>query len=282
MSISEFKVIFFWEYIHRFWARFMGIVFAVPFLWFLWNKQFPKWLIKRLGIVVSLAAAAATFGWIMVASGLNDDTRTWVSAYKLIIHLGLASTLLGYLFWTYLLAAQPQRQDCHFAAQQRFGIIVTFVLVVQILFGGLMAGMRAGLIHPYFPLFVEGNRFWSIFSDTSQFNLSAINDYESSLYIKGIVQILHRSTAYILVSLLLLFIVRLVKKPISARLFNGSVSLGVIVGIQFFLGVLTIVNSIGNIPVAYGSIHQGVALLLFLNMLFVLYQMTPNRTKYIV
>ena len=278
MTLSEFKVIFFWEYIHRFWARMMGLVFVVPFVWFVWKKWIPRWLMLRLGVVIALATAA-TFGWIMVASGLNDDSRTWVSAYKLIIHLSLATTLLGYLFWTYLLAAQPQRVDYHFATQKRFGVWVTGVLLVQILFGGLMAGMRAGLIHPYFPVFVHGAGFWSVFANSDGLTLAALNDYEPSLYVKGIVQLLHRSTAYLLVGLLLVFVVQLLRRQVSRKLYNGSLALGFVVVVQFLLGVLTIVNSIGRIPVSYGSIHQAVALLLFVNMLFVLYQMTPKRAN---
>ena len=101
MSLSEFKIIFFWEYIHRLWARLMGLVFLFPFLYFLWKKYLPKWLVKRLGVVIALAALEALMGWIMVKSGLNEDTRTWVSAYKLVAHLSIATILLGYLFWTW-------------------------------------------------------------------------------------------------------------------------------------------------------------------------------------
>ena len=121
MTLSEFKVIFFWEYFHRLWARTLGFVFLFPFLFFLLKKQIPNWLLKRLGITVGLAAVVATFGWIMVASGLNTDNRTWVSAYKLVGHLSLATILFAYLTWTWFLARQPKTNDTHLAKFRRFG-----------------------------------------------------------------------------------------------------------------------------------------------------------------
>ena len=81
MTISEFKSIYFWEWFHRLWARSMGLIFFFPFVFFVYKKWLPSWLLKRLSIVIALAALAGTFGWIMVASGLNEDNRTWVSAY---------------------------------------------------------------------------------------------------------------------------------------------------------------------------------------------------------
>ena len=101
MSMADFKFIYFWEYIHRLWARLMGFAFIVPFLYFSIKKRLSSRLKKNLGIVVLLAALAATFGWIMVASGLIE--RPWVNAYKLSIHLLIAFSVFGYLWWTWLM-----------------------------------------------------------------------------------------------------------------------------------------------------------------------------------
>ena len=274
MTLSEFKVIFFWEYIHRLWARFMGFVFLFPFLFFLWKGWLPKWLVRRLGVVILLAMGAATFGWIMVASGLNEDNRTWVSAYKLVGHLSIATALFGCLFWTYLRAIQNQVRDAHLASLRKFAWGVAALLFVQIAFGGLMAGMRAGLIHPYFPFFVEGERLLSILGAGD----ADFVNYESSAYVKGFVQILHRATAYLLVVVMILFVRKTWKAEISQKLRLGTYGLLGILGIQFSLGVLTVINSIGSIPIAYGALHQGVALILLINLLFVIYQLTERRT----
>jgi len=269
MSLSEFKWIYFWEYFHRLWARSMGFIFIFPFLYFLGKSMMPTWLIKRLGVVILLAMLAATFGWIMVASGLNEDTRTWVSAYKLVGHLMIATTLFGYLFWTWLKAQYPNTSDSHLEDFKRFSLILTVLVIVQIAFGGLMAGMRAGLIHPHFPFFVQGDRFISALGANSG---GDIIDYESSIQIKAWVQVLHRLMAYVLSGLIIYFFVKLGKNAISKRLNNGRYLLITMLVIQFLLGILTIINAYGSIPVVYGFLHQGGALVLLAIMLFINYQ----------
>ena len=272
MTLSEFKVIYFWEYMHRLWARFMGFVFLLPFLFFLWKKWMPGWLIRRLGIVILLAMGAATFGWIMVASGLNEDNRTWVSAYKLVGHLSIATALFGYLFWTHVKASQPTVRDAHLHHLRRFAWGVTGVLLLQIVFGGLMAGMRAGLIHPYFPFFVEGERLLSVLGAGD----ADVLNYESSAAMKGYVQVLHRGMAYILVVVMILFGRKVLANPISTRLRKGTYALLGLLGLQFLLGVLTVINCFGRVPILYGALHQGVALILLATLLYVLYQLTER------
>ncbi len=277
MTLSEFKFIYFWEYFHRLWARLMGFAFILPFAFFLVKGWLPKWLLKRLGIVIGLAALAATFGWVMVASGLNDDARTWVSAYKLITHLGIATILFGYLFWTWLMARQPLRTDAGLVQLKQLAWITTAVLLVQILFGGLMAGMRAGLLHPYWPMFVEGERLlWALGGSVSAENFV---NYEASAYVKAIVQIIHRVAAYALVALIGFFAWRAFQRPISQRLRRGVILLLGLVGVQFILGVLTVINSVGRIPIDYGVLHQGAALLLFVSMLYVNYQFVSHKHR---
>ncbi len=99
MNLDDFKFIYFWEYIHRFWARIMGFVFLFPFLYFLVKGYLDKALLKKLSIVIFCALLAATFGWIMVASGLVE--RPWVNAYKLSIHLMIAFSVYVALLWTF-------------------------------------------------------------------------------------------------------------------------------------------------------------------------------------
>ena len=267
MDLSGFKVIYFWEYFHRLWARTLGFVFLFPFLFFLWKKQIPNWLLKRLGITVGLAAIVATFGWIMVASGLNADNRTWVSAYKLVGHLSLATILFGYLTWTWFMARQPLTKDGNLAKFKRLGWGLAGVLMVQIIFGGLMAGMRAGLIHPYFPFFVEGERLVRALQGASD-----LVDYEGNASVKAFVQILHRSTAYILSALIVYFFIKIRKEKISNQLNLGNNLLMVMLVIQFALGILTIINCFGRVPLVYGAMHQAGALILLGFLLYVNYQ----------
>jgi cytochrome c oxidase assembly protein subunit 15 len=268
MDLSGFKVIFFWEYFHRLWARTLGFVFLFPFLFFLRTMQIPKWLLKRLGMTVGLAAIVATFGWIMVASGLNDDKRTWVSAYKLVGHLSLATLLFGYLLWTWFLARQEKTFDHHLVKFRRFSWLLVGVLFFQIILGGLMAGMRAGLIHPYFPIFVEGDRLMGIL----QGKAGDIIDYEQSAYVKAVVQIFHRFTAYLISGLIIYFFIKIKKETISPLLKKGNLMLLGMLILQFLLGVMTIINCFGKVPIMYGSLHQAGALVLFGILLYVNFQ----------
>lgn len=279
MSISEFKVIFFWEYFHRLWARMMGFAFLFPFLFFLFKKRLSGRLIRRLSVVILLAMCAATFGWIMVASGLNDDSRTWVSAYKLIIHLGIATTLIAYLYKTYLISLDDQK-ELRFRflipfftkinlkgdklSSFKFGRIILVVLFIQILLGGLMAGMRAGLIHPHFPLFVNFDRFVLALEAINQSIETEIVNYEPSSSIKAIVQIFHRSMAYILLIISAIYGIYLQRRNLLNKY---SKTFLIVLAIQFLLGVLTIINCFGSVPVFYGAAHQAVALVLLLSLL---------------
>jgi len=276
MTLSGFKVIYFWEFFHRLWARTLGFVFLFPFLFFLWTKQIPNWLLKRLGITVGLAAIVATFGWIMVASGLNTDNRTWVSAYKLVGHLSLATILFGYLIWTWFMARQPITEDYHLTRFKKIGWSIAGVLMLQIVFGGLMAGMRAGLIHPYFPFFVEGERFLGALNGST----ADIVDYEGSASIKAFVQILHRSMAYILSAMIIYFFIKIRKEKISSKLSMGNSLLLGMLGIQFLLGILTIVNCFGRVPLAYGAMHQAGALILLAILLYVNFQFKYRKSTY--
>ena len=279
MDLKEFKVIFFWEYFHRLWARMMGFAFLFPFLFFLFKKRLTKRIIRRLGVVILLAMCAATFGWIMVASGLNDDSRTWVSAYKLIIHLGIATTLIAYLYKTYLISLGEARGkdfklftpilnnstiNINKLGAYKFGRILLLVLFVQILLGGLMAGMRAGLIHPHFPVFVNFDRFLLALDSINQSIESEIVNYEPSSSIKAFVQAFHRAMAYALIIISVIYGFFLKKRGLLNR--YSKVYLGVLT-VQFLLGVLTIINCFGSVPVFYGAAHQAVALILLMSLL---------------
>lgn len=274
MQLSEFKFIYFWEYFHRLWARTIGIVFLIPFLFFLFKKWIPKWLLKNLGIVIFLASLEAVFGFIMVASGLNDDSRTWVSAYKLVGHLTIGTVLLAYLYWTWLKTSQPMSTDNQFFHLRKSTWAILGVLFLQIAFGGLMAGMRAGLLHPHFPWFVEGGRLIHALSATAEAN---VIDYESSSFIKAIVQILHRATAYILTIMIVAFYFKSKKLALSFKLKRANQLLIIMLIIQFLLGVFTVINCVGSIPLIYGVLHQLGAMLLLMIILFIHYQLIPGK-----
>ena len=166
-------------------------------------------------------------------------------------------------------------RDRHLGKYRKLGWIITGVLLVQIVFGGLMAGMRAGLIHPYFPMFVKGSQLWEALSATEVINNAV--DYEPAQSVKAFVQILHRGTAYLLSALIIFFSIRLLREQISDRLRTANFYLLGILAIQFLLGVLTIINCFGKVPIAYGAMHQAGALLLLACLLFTTYQLKANN-----
>ncbi len=271
MTLSEFKFIFFWEYFHRLWARLIGFVFLFPFIFFVIKKWIPKWLMKSLGIVIILAIIEATFGWIMVSSGLNEDDRTWVSAYKLIIHLGVATILLGVLFWSWWRSMGKTESDGGLVYLRRFAWLLATLIFVQIIFGGLMAGMRAGLVHPYFPIFVNGDNILNSLNNSGV--QGDILNYEPNVKVKTYVQILHRSMAYLICFLVGLFYFKAMNFHLSVSLKRNVNMLVTLLVTQFLLGILTVINCLGSVPLFYGVAHQAVALILFCSVITVLFQL---------
>src|SRR5690606_18764030 len=145
MDMRQFRFIYFWEYIHRLWARLMGFVFAIPFVYFLIRRALSGRLIRRLGVVILLAALAAVFGWIMVASGLQD--RPWVNAYKLTVHLSLGVSLFLFLFYTWLEERGYRRLVVHAGWRRTMGWLI-LLTIVQLVLGGTVSGMKAALAYP--------------------------------------------------------------------------------------------------------------------------------------
>ncbi len=278
MTLSEFKFIYFWEYFHRLWARFIGVVFVIGLVVFLLLKKIDNKLLIQLLIVFGLAMLEAVFGIIMVYSGLGDDTRTWVSAYKLIIHLIIATLIFSYLFYVYLCYTQKNTADTHLPLSlKRLSSIIIVLIILQILFGGLMAGMRAGLVHPYFPVFVHGSNMINALQSPAPQTLDEIGDYEKSVYIKAVIQIVHRTMATFLLVLIGWFLYQLSKLNFSETMKKARTFFAVMIVLQFTLGVITILLSIGRIPPFWGTVHQCAALILLLSSIYVRYQMLEKK-----
>lgn len=265
MSLPEFKFIYFWEYFHRLWARLMGLVFAIPFFIF-WRKGWiNRVLMRRLAIVIGLAALAASFGWIMVASGLVN--RPWVNAYKLTLHLSIGLTLYGYLFWTTLGTFYPKRGMVRDNNVSKWAKIMTVVLTLQIVLGGIMSGMKAGLFYPTWPD-MNGEFIPAILFDAAQWNVDNFVHYDSAPFMSALVQALHRLTAYALTIIVLIYFFN-TRKLVAPGVFHRWLYLLItLLGIQVTLGILTVINCIGFVPVGLGVLHQAGALLLLTAALF--------------
>lgn len=268
MSMGEFKFIYFWEYFHRLWARLMGFVFAIPFFVF-WRKgMLDKVLLRKLGTIILLAAVVASFGWIMVASGLID--RPWVNAYKLTMHLSLALILYSYLFWTTLWVYQPYSQVIHNNSLKKWSYPLLVVLALQLVLGGIMSGMKAALFYPTWPD-MNGAFLPQVLLNAAQWTTENFIEYDSSPFMSALIQLLHRTTAYILIIIVLYFSYRAFRSVRNPRFQSALWVLVGVLFVQVSLGILTLVNAIGIIPVGLGVFHQAGAILLLSAVLFVVF-----------
>ena len=273
MSLNEFKFIYFWEYFHRLWARLMGLVFLIPFVYFWIKGVLPRMLRIRLFMVIVLAILVASLGWIMVASGLIS--RPWVNAYKLAMHLSLALILFGYLLWVYYNEALASKISIHNGFIKRWARVLFLVLALQIVLGGIMSGMKAGLAYPTWPdmngelipLDIFKNEVWS---------WNTFVHYDSNYFMAMIIQFFHRGTAYLFGLLALLFFWKnYLSKPTFYK--HTVFWMAGLTVIQILLGILTVINSQGVIPLWYGVLHQAFAIFLLTSVLLINFQIRVDK-----
>lgn len=250
MTLEEYRYIFYIEWIHRFIARFAGLVFAIPVFFFLFTKTIP---FKEFGIYFvmgSLFIAQAFAGWIMVASGLVD--RPSVSHFNLTIHLLLALALLGLALWTALGHKYdfPEKSNtARWSLPSKLALFSFILLIVQISYGGMTAGLKAGHVSDTWPLMFGRLIPPNLFS--SWINL---------LEVPQTIVFVHRWFAWlglIAVPIVYYFAKR---QNYPKDILNGLLWLAGAVALQIILGILTILSYV-NIVVAL--IHQANALILF-------------------
>lgn len=274
MTLSAFKSIYFWEYLHRLWARAMGFVFVIPFFVF-WRKGWlsPR-MIRRLVAVFIMAGTVGLFGWIMVASGLND--RPWVNAYKLSIHLCLALIVLGYLQWVVLQYRFPRQ-----APGGRSEAIKYFLVgvTIQILLGGIMSGVKASLVYPDWPDY-DGSWLPAVLLEPGVWNVENFVNYDSSPFLAGLAQFCHRTMGYVLIiSGLYIWFFR--KRLISNdQLVRAPGMLVTMLITQMGLGIMVLYGSMVNVPVLMGVAHQAVAIAILLCTVYIYYFSNRGRRDF--
>ncbi|MCB0635319.1 MAG: COX15/CtaA family protein, partial [Lewinella sp.] len=242
----------------------------IPFLFF-WRKGWiDRPLMRRLGMTVLLAAVVASFGWIMVASGLID--RPWVNAYKLTLHLSLGCSLFAYLLWTTFLVFEPRRPSYPQFVWKKWVKWLTGLTAVQIVLGGVMAGAKAGLYFPTWPD-MNGRFLPEVLLDGSMWSVHNLVNYDATLFLPALVQFVHRMTAYALLIIGLYFAIKLFREQITRHTRIATYLLISVLSVQVLLGIITVINSVGTIPVSWGVLHQGMALVLLAVVLYLDYQL---------
>ena len=238
MSLEEFKIIFWWEWAHRFFGRLIGICFLLPLIYFSFKIKFSKLI--NLYFIFFLICLQGFIGWYMVQSGLND--RVDVSHFRLSVHLLIAFIILSLIFWNYL----KIKINNNFTNKLNPIIPFLFLLLVftQIVLGAFVSGMDAGKIYNSWPLM--GN---SYFPDDNHFK----NLFELSVFSDpSLVQFLHRNFAFLIVIFYLAMIYKIYKNKIY-DLYKSINILGCLILIQIILGIFTLIY---GAQILIASMHQ--------------------------
>lgn len=280
MTLGEFKWIFFWEYFHRFWARFMGFVFIIPFAFFVLKGWLDKKFFRKIGVLFLWGGLIGVYGWIMVKSGL---TGMFVPPVHLSIHLVLALSLFAYLVYMTLSVYrgdswQLTGYDSRLIQLRRLSAAILIVLFLQIFMGGVVSGMKAGLAYPTWPDMngqIIPSALYQLQPSTIGFTQYNAQDFWGRTFI----QFAHRVTAYTLVLLVVFFFFK--SRNITAdKFFKLGLNLfPVIVLLQAVIGIITVLKCVGKIPVFYGVLHQAGAMLLIAATVFVIFHLTKTETK---
>ncbi len=238
MSMNEFKVIFWWEWVHRFLGRLIGISFLIPLIYFSFKVKFSKLL--NLYFIFFLICFQGFIGWYMVSSGLVD--RVDVSHFRLSLHLVMAFLILSLIFWNYL------KINIKYNLQNKLNIYypLCFLILIffQIAIGAFVSGMDAGKIYNSWPLM--GNTYFpndNILSNL--FKLSAFND-------PSLVQFIHRNLAYLIFFFYVLVFIKVYKNKMY-DLYKSINILGFLIFLQIILGILTILF---GAQIYIASMHQ--------------------------
>jgi len=261
-TLSDYKFIYFWEWVHRFIGRIIGLVFIIPFVWFLIRKKIDKATLRKCYILLGMGALQGFFGWFMVKSGLVDNPD--VSHFRLSLHLTFAFITFAYTLWVALDLIYPVRKAVIVPLRNVARFTHAFLLL-QIIYGGFVAGLNAGLIHNHWPMMSEGQFIHeSVFLEKPNWFLSFTEG-------KSGVQFVHRTMAYVVVGMILFLFFKSRKYTLSQPQKNGLNALVLIVFLQFTLGVFTLLYAV---PLWLGLTHQVVAFFLLTAMTFTLHRLS--------
>ena len=262
MTLEEFKPIFMYEYLHRVLGRFIGIIFVLPFLFFYFTKRIKAGLTPKLVLMLLLGGSQGLLGWYMVKSGLIDNPR--VSQYRLTAHLGTAVFIYGFILWTaFGLLVKPKSQH---SGLNTFSYVLSTLIFLMILSGGLVAGTHAGHAYATWPLMGDSFIPAGLYSLQPAW-LSAFEDITT-------IQFNHRMFAYLIVVLVLTFAFKALKKDISKPLKIAVWALLGLLAMQVTLGISTLLF---YVPVPVAAAHQVGAVALLSASLFISHRLYVSK-----
>jgi heme a synthase len=272
-NLQDFKFIYFWEWLHRLWARLFAIAFIIPFAWFYVKKMIPRQMVRPLVILFLLGALQGFAGWFMVSSGLSK--LSYVSHYRLAVHFILALLCLCYTLW--LIFSLTTRADrlCVHRPLRKFSFFIACLLVVQLVYGAFMAGLKTGSTPAavFAPTWPKINGSWVPEGMLNQQPaLRNIADNPVTLHF------IHRGLAYLLAVLIFTWTYRVLslRHPVLKK---WAVVPSLLVLLQIILGVFTVMQSVHynlyeplrSSFVWLGVAHQFTAMCLVMVMTWVLF-----------
>jgi len=243
MTLDQFKIIYWWEYVHRLLGRAIGLLFILPLIYLTFKKKLSRKNLFSFYFILFLMLFQGFVGWYMVKSGLVD--RTDVSQYRLSLHLMLAIIIFCLLFWNFLKNVSRNNFESNIKISFNLPVIFLIILILQISLGAFVSGLDAGQIYQSWPLM---NR--SYFPDDSMFSdLFSLKVFETP----SLVQFIHRNVAYIMLVFFLVILFIVFKNDDLTYLRKSSISVFLFLLLQLFLGILTIIF---GAQILFASMHQ--------------------------
>ncbi len=248
MGLADFRVIYWWEWSHRFLGRIIGLALALPFLAFWLSGRLREGQPLKLAGVLALGGLQGAIGWYMVASGLSE--RVDVSQYRLALHLTMAFTILALLVWLALDEGAHRRSaltgEAGPSVVKRLAAVLVGLVLAQVVLGAFVAGLKAGLVYNTWPD-MDGQFIPSGYWSASAGHLSLFESHAA-------VQFNHRISAYLLLIAALFQAWLVARPPIDGRIRRSANILAVAVLAQMGLGIITL---LAHVPLHFGLLHQG-------------------------
>ena len=256
MSMNDFKIIFWWEWAHRFLGRIIGLSILLPLIYFSFKVEIKKLL--NLYLVFMLICFQGFMGWYMVSSGLVD--RVDVSHYRLSVHLLTAFIILSCLVWSFLNLKYNSNKNFFFNKSDTISTkILIFLAFLQIVLGAFVSGLDAGKIYQTWPLMNN-----SYFPNDINFK-----DYKEFLNFedRSVVQFIHRNVAYI-IFFLVIYIGYFLKKTNKIYLYKSYFYLLAFIFLQIFLGVWALISDLNIIVASMHQISSVILIILTINFYY--------------
>jgi cytochrome c oxidase assembly protein subunit 15 len=275
-SLTDFKFIFFWEWFHRFWARLIGVVFLVGFVYLIGKRYLKREMVNPLLILFVMGALQGAVGWIMVASGLTGDA-VYVKPTRLALHFVLAIGLLSYTFWFALQLLVPPGERRFSAPVKKTIWLILGLLTLQLIYGALMAGHKAAAVASTWPTI---NGSW-VPEGMGSHQPWLINFIDNTIT----VHFIHRNLAYLITILLIVWYRKASQEQVSNKARRHLRWPLLLVVVQVLLGILAVLTSKEIVPNRWGNfewmaqIHQLVAMFLVLSLVGMLYLFSDHRQR---